>query len=53
MKRNELEFLLAMMEPEVVEQRSSPLGYVVVALTAGGIVGFLLLELVKIGMITP
>ena len=53
MKRSELEFFLAMIEPEVIEQKTSPLGYVVVALTAGGIVGFLLLELVKIGMIVP
>ena len=54
MKRSEVEFFLAMMEPDdVIEKSPSPVGYILVALTAGGIVGFLLMELIKIGMIVP
>jgi len=53
-KRSEVELFLAMIEPDdIVEKGPSPLGFIVVALTSGGIVGFLLLELIKLGMIKP
>ena len=54
MKRSEVEFFLAMMETDdVIEKSPGPVGYILVTLTAGGIVGFLLMELIKIGMIVP